>query len=65
MVLSANTQTIRRPSAGERLFGTWAPGLGGGLRALFNKRSKTNLCLDFAWGKAGAFGVYLSTQEAF
>jgi hypothetical protein len=65
MVLFANTQTISNKAAGERLFDTWAPGAGVGLRALFNKRSKTNLCLDFAWGRQGAFGVYLSVQEAF
>lgn len=65
MVLFANTQTISNKAAGERLFDTWAPAAGVGLRALFNKRSKTNLCLDFAWGRQGAFGVYLSVQEAF
>jgi hypothetical protein len=33
-------------------------------RAL-NKRSRTHLCVDFAWGKNGAKGVYLAIQDAF
>ena len=39
--------------------------MGGGLRLLFNKHSRTNLCVDAAWGKDGSSGVYLAIQEAF
>jgi hypothetical protein len=38
---------------------------GAGLRLLINKRSKTNLCLDFGFGKQGSKGIYLAVQEAF
>jgi hypothetical protein len=38
---------------GERLFDTFAPGGGLGLRLLINKHSKTNLCLDFGLGEQG------------
>ncbi len=36
-----------------------------GMRVLLNKRSKTNLCTDYGWGRGGARGFYLSIQEAF
>ena len=42
-----------------------APGAGGGLRVLLNKKSRTNLCVDYGWGKQGSRALYLSIQEAF
>jgi hypothetical protein len=51
--------------AGQKLFETWAPAVGAGLRLLLNKRSRTNLATDYAWGKGGARGFYLGIQEAF
>jgi hypothetical protein len=64
-VAFANTTTIDNPIAGQRLFDAWAPAVGTGLRLLLNKRSRTNLATDYAWGKAGARGFYLGIQEAF
>jgi hypothetical protein len=32
---------------------------------LFSKRTGTNLCIDYAWGRQGARGFYLGLQEAF
>jgi len=57
--------TVSNSLTGEKLFDSVAPSAGGGLRLLLDKRSRTNLCLDFAWGKDGASGVYLAIQEAF
>ena len=37
----------------QKLFSTFAPASGGGLRVLLSKRSKTNLSLDYGWGVAG------------
>ena len=65
MVLFANTTTVSNLSGGEKLFDNYAPAAGAGLRALFNKHSRTNLCVDFAFGKDGAKGVYLAIQDAF
>lgn len=65
LVVFANTTTVSNLSGGEKLFDNYAPAAGAGLRALFNKRSRTNLCLDFAFGKDGAKGVYLAIQDAF
>jgi hypothetical protein len=32
---------------------------------LLNKKSRTNLCTDYGWGKQGSRGLYLAIQEAF
>ena len=65
MVAFVNTTTIDNAVAGQKLFETWAPAGGAGLRLLLNKRSRTNLATDYAWGKGGARGFYLGIQEAF
>jgi len=52
-----------RPASGCST--TWAPAAGTGLRLLLNKRSRTNLATDYAWGKARGRGFYLGIQEAF
>ncbi|PAW92119.1 hypothetical protein CKK33_00855 [Mucilaginibacter sp. MD40] len=50
---------------GTKLFSVWQPGGGAGLRVLFNKATRTNLCIDYAWGKYGAHGLFLGLNEAF
>jgi len=65
MVVFLNTTTVTNLTQDERLFDSFAAGGGAGLRLLINKRSKTNLCLDFGFGKQGSRGVYLAVQEAF
>jgi outer membrane protein assembly factor BamA len=64
-VAFANTLTIGDTTGNSRLFDTFAPAGGLGARVLLNKRSKTNLCVDYGWGKNGSRGFYLSIQEAF
>ncbi|MFD0752057.1 BamA/TamA family outer membrane protein [Mucilaginibacter calamicampi] len=59
-----NMQTAN-DDAGAKLFEHWQPGYGGGLRVLFNKATRTNLCLDYAWGRYGARGFFLGLNEAF
>jgi len=61
----ATLTTASNKQTGEKLFDSVAPSAGGGLRLLLNKQSQTHLCLDFAWGKDGASGVYLAIQDAF
>lgn len=50
---------------GTKLFERWQPGGGVGLRILFNKDTRTNLCLDYAFGKYGAKGFFLGLTEVF
>ena len=65
MVAFLNNTTVNNSETGEKLFDSSAPGAGFGLRLLLNKRSRTNLCADYGWGKQGSRGFYLSIQEAF
>ena len=65
MVVFANTTTVSSLLEGQRIFDSFAPAGGVGLRVLFNKRAKTNLCIDYAFGESGSRGLYLALQEAF
>ena len=64
-VAFANSSTIGSADTGARLFETYAPAAGVGLRVMLNKRSRTNLTTDWGWGKEGSHGFYLGIQEAF
>ena len=64
-VVFLNTTTIDGGMGGDHLFETLAPGAGAGLRVLLNKKSRTNLCVDYGWGKQGSRALYLAIQEAF
>lgn len=50
---------------GTKLFQVFQPGGGAGLRVLFNKATRTNLALDYAYGKFGNKGFFLNLNEAF
>ncbi len=50
---------------GTRLFQVFQPGAGAGLRVLFNKATRTNLALDYAYGKFGNKGFFLNLNESF
>lgn len=56
-------------SAGDqentRLFHYWEPGGGAGLRILFNKRTRSNLCIDYGIGNYGSKGVFVGLNEVF
>jgi outer membrane protein assembly factor BamA len=65
MVAFVNTTTLANRESGEQLFDGFATAGGVGLRVLFSKRTSTNLCVDYAWGRQGARGFYLGLQEAF
>lgn len=63
-VVFANIQTASDP-VGTKLFQHWQPAAGGGIRLLFNKATRTNLCIDYAFGKYGQHGLFLGLNEAF
>ena len=63
-VIFGNMQTAN-DERGTKLFQVFQPGYGGGLRVLFNKATRTNLALDYAWGKFGNDGFFLNLNEAF
>jgi hypothetical protein len=59
-----NIQTANDES-GTKIFDKWQPGGGAGLRVLFNKATRTNLCIDYAFGNFGRKGLFLGLNEAF
>jgi hypothetical protein len=63
-VVFGNMQTAN-DEQGTRLFQVFQPGYGAGLRILFNKVTRTNLALDYAFGRFGSKGFFLNLNEAF
>jgi len=47
------------------LFDRIDPGYGAGIRIQFNKRARTNICLDYARGRYGSSGIFFALNEAF
>jgi hypothetical protein len=48
-----------------KLFRYWEPGAGIGLRLLFNKYTRSNLCIDYGRGSYGSSGFFLGLNEVF
>ena len=65
VVTFLNAATFRDPATGEKLFDSMAVGGGAGLRLLFSKRSRANVCFDLGFGKNGSHGIYLGLNDAF
>ena len=63
-VVFGNLQTAN-DEQGTQIFQVFQPGYGAGLRILFNKVTRTNLCLDYAFGRFGNQGFFLNLNEAF
>jgi len=47
------------------LFDQLEPGAGAGLRILFSKTSRTNICIDYAVGRYGSHGLFFGLNEVF
>lgn len=63
-VVFGNLQTAN-DLHGTVLFQTFRKGYGAGLRILFNKATRTNLALDYAFGEFGKKGFFLNLNETF
>lgn len=63
-VIFGNMQTAN-DEQGTKLFQVFQPGYGAGLRLLFNKVTRTNLALDYAFGRFNSKGFFLNLNEAF
>ena len=48
-----------------RLFEKWDSGEGAGLRLLFNKYTRSNICMDYGVGNYGAKGLFIALNETF
>ena len=66
-VAFANTETGSNQSVVNKtkLFKYWEPGAGVGIRILYNKYSRSNICIDYGIGNYGAKGIFVSLNEAF
>ena len=63
-VLFANAETANNKhgvTVGQYI----EPGAGVGLRILFNKYSRSNLCIDYGMGNYGSKGIFLGLNEVF
>jgi outer membrane protein assembly factor BamA len=49
----------------KKLYSAWEPAGGAGLRILFQKQSRTTICIDFAKGNYGSSGIFFGLNEAF
>ncbi len=47
------------------LFERWNTGEGGGLRLLFNKYTRSNICMDYGVGNYGTRGLFVALNETF
>ncbi len=65
MTAFVNISTLSNSSTGEHLFDNTAFGAGAGLRVLVHKQSRSNLCVDFAFGQDGSHGLYIGFRDAF
>lgn len=63
-VVFANFTSVDTPNKSLTLFENIAPGTGAGLRVMVDKLSKSNLQVDFGFGRK-SFGVYIGVGETF
>ena len=62
-VCFVNLQTAS-DDLGKKIFQYWEPAAGTGLRILFQKQSRSTICIDFAKGR-GSSGIFFGLNEAF
>jgi hypothetical protein len=63
-VVFANAETADNQHS-IKLFEYIEPGAGVGLRLLFNKYTRSNLCIDYGRGNYGSSGLFLGLNEVF
>jgi outer membrane protein assembly factor BamA len=59
-----NVQTAS-DDLGKKVFQYWDPAAGAGLRILFQKRSRSTICVDYVKGKYNSGGIFFGLNEAF
>ncbi|UXE65760.1 MAG: BamA/TamA family outer membrane protein [Chryseotalea sp. WA131a] len=62
-VVFGNAQTVTEWPSNS--FNSVALGAGAGVRLKFNKHSRTNVCIDYAFGQGGSQGVFVNLGEVF
>jgi len=64
-VVFANFTTATNNAARVYLMNYIEPGVGVGLRILINKKTRSHLTIDYAWGNYGSHGFYFNINESF
>ncbi len=62
-VVFANSQSVTDWPSNQ--FRSIAVGAGAGLRIKFNKHSRANVCIDYAFGQGGSQGIFVNLGEVF
>jgi Omp85 superfamily domain len=62
-VVFANAQSVTEWPSNN--FNAIAVGAGAGMRIKFNKHSRTNVCIDYAFGQGGSQGIFVNLGEVF
>jgi hypothetical protein len=57
--------TTASDDLGKELFQYWEPATGVGLRILFQKQSRSTVCIDYVRGKYGSQGWFFGLNEVF
>ena len=63
MVVFANFESFSNINTWQ--FESVAPAGGLGLRIKLNKYSRTNIAIDYGWGRQGSRGFFVTLGEAF
>ena len=63
-VLFLNFQTASNDDL-QQVYGAWNYGGGAGLRFLFQKKSRSAVCVDFSQGQCGSSGIFFGLNEVF
>jgi len=64
-VVFVNATTASSYDNQTKLFEHWQPAAGIGLRIQIQKKTRTNLSIDYGWGPNGAGGLFLNLTEYF
>lgn len=64
-VAFANISTASDEASKQKVYTEFAPGYGFGLRLKMDKRTHTNLSIDYGRGRNGSSGIYFNLQETF
>ena len=62
-VVYGNVQSVAHSESNR--ISSLIPGYGAGIRIKYNKKSNTNIALDYAWGKDGSRGFFMNLGEVF
>ncbi|MFY8037084.1 MAG: BamA/TamA family outer membrane protein [Cyclobacteriaceae bacterium] len=62
-VVFANAQSVTEWPSNN--FNAIAVGAGAGMRIKFNKHSRANVCIDYAFGQGGSQGMFVNLGEVF